>query len=207
MSATKQALPLSTIYPINTLMELTLNNNNNQEEVTTGTIYCTDEVSNTIVLKKSLIHTTLSSEITVINASVVTGRRIITAAAADEQQSQELEGNNKNNSEAASLPNVSRRMVEEREKRAIKLMEESFRHVNQQASPEGQKIFDKLLKACNEVSWKGESIIVLGEIRVDPPYTSNDCTLLMGVVGKGGGSGGLGGHSLERVKNIVAAAK
>lgn len=77
--------------------------------------------------------------------------------------------------------------------------------INNQASPEGQKIFDKLLKACNEVSWKGESIIVLGEIRVDPPYTSEDCTLLMG---EGhGGSGGLGGFSLERVKNIVAAAK
>ncbi len=75
--------------------------------------------------------------------------------------------------------------------------------INNQASPEGQKIFDKLLKACNEVSWKGESIIVLGEIRVDPPYTSADCTLL----GHIGGSGGLGGHSLERVKNIVNAAK
>jgi len=70
---------------------------------------------------------------------------------------------------------------------------------NKQASPEGQKIFDKLLKACNEVSWRGESIIVLGEIRVDPPYTSNDCAL----IGKGGG---LDGHSLERVKNIVNAA-
>jgi len=186
-AATTQTLPLSSIYPINTLMELTLNNNNSKE-VTTGTIYCTDEVSNTIVLKKSLVHTTLTSEITVINAAVVTDRRIITAAAADEKEG-----------EKTVLPHVSRRMVEERERRAIKLMEESFSHVNQQASPEGQKIFDKLLKACNEVSWRGESIIVLGEIRVDPPYTSNDCVL----IGKGGG---LDGHSLERVKNIVNAA-
>mmetsp|Transcript_4553 Transcript_4553/g.9447 ORF Transcript_4553/g.9447 Transcript_4553/m.9447 type:complete len:194 (+) Transcript_4553:128-709(+) len=187
-ATTTQTLPLSSIYPINTLMELTLNNNN-AKEVTTGTIYCTDEVSNTIVLKKSLVHTTLTSEITVINAAVVTDRRIITAAAAEDEK----EG------EKTVLPNVSRRMVEERERRAIKLMEESFSHVNQQASPEGQKIFDKLLKACNEVSWRGESIIVLGEIRVDPPYTSNDCVL----IGKGGG---LDGHSLERVKNIVNAA-
>mmetsp|Transcript_23742 Transcript_23742/g.35368 ORF Transcript_23742/g.35368 Transcript_23742/m.35368 type:complete len:192 (-) Transcript_23742:175-750(-) len=186
-AATTQTLPLSSIYPINTLMELTLNNNNSKE-VTTGTIYCTDEVSNTIVLKKSLVHTTLTSEITVINAAVVTDRRIITPAAEDEKEG-----------EKTVLPNVSRRMVEERERRAIKLMEESFSHVNQQASPEGQKIFDKLLKACNEVSWRGESIIVLGEIRVDPPYTSNDCVL----IGKGGG---LDGHSLERVKNIVNAA-
>jgi len=101
-------------------MELTLNNNN-AKEVTTGTIYCTDEVSNTIVLKKSLVHTTLTSEITVINAAVVTDRRIITPAAEDEKEG-----------EKTVLPNVSRRMVEERERRAIKLMEESFSHVNQQ---------------------------------------------------------------------------
>ncbi len=43
--------------------------------------------------------------------------------------------------------------------------------------------------------------MVLGEIRVDPPYTSNECVL----VNRKGGSG-LDGHSLERVKNIVNAA-
>ena len=117
------ALPLSSIYPINTLMELTLNN---KAETATGTIYCTDEISNTIVLKKSLVHTTLSSEITVINADVVTARRIITEA-------DESDDNNDNKSSSETvLPNVSRRMVEERERRAIKLMEESFSHINEQ---------------------------------------------------------------------------
>lgn len=113
--------PLSSIYPVNSLMELTLNNDSN--ETTQGTIYCTDEVSNTIVLKKSLLHTTLSSEITVINAAVVTGRRIIT----DQDESAKSE-------DKMLLPSVSRRMVEERERRAIRLMEESFSHVNQQVS-------------------------------------------------------------------------
>lgn len=65
-----------------------------------------------------------------INAAVVTGRRIITAA-----EQSELEGESSiSSSSKALLPNVSRRMVEERERRAIKLMEESFRHVNQQVS-------------------------------------------------------------------------
>ena len=45
--------------------------------------------------------------------------------------------------------------------------------------------------------------MVLGEIRVDPPYTSNECVL---VNRKGGSGSGLDGHSLERVKNIVNAA-
>jgi len=67
-----------------------------------------------------------------------------------------------------------------------------------QATPEGQLVFDKLLKACNEVVWKGESIIVLKEIRVDPPYKPDNCSLIKG------GSGGLDAHSLERVKKIVS---
>ena len=64
--------------------------------------------------------------------------------------------------------------------------------------------------------WKGESIVVLKEIRVDPPYTAENCVLFKGG-GGGGGSGSVGGgsaakgggldeHSLERVKKIVSAA-
>lgn len=66
-----------------------------------------------------------------------------------------------------------------------------------QASPKGQMIFDRLLKACNEVVWKNESIIVLQTIQVDPPYEQENCKLL-----KGGSAQG----SLDRVQKIVAAA-
>ena len=68
-----------------------------------------------------------------INADVVMDRRRVdddesegggAAGAAAQQQQQVTE----------VLPNVSRRMVEERERRAIKLMEESFSHVNQKVS-------------------------------------------------------------------------
>ena len=67
--------------------------------------------------------------------------------------------------------------------------------------------------------WKGESIVVLKEIRVDPPYTAENCVLIKGSGGGGGGGGsgsvgggsaakggGLDEHSLERVKKIVSAA-
>ena len=67
-----------------------------------------------------------------------------------------------------------------------------------QASPKGQMIFDRLLKACNEVVWKNESIIVLHTIQVDPPYEQENCKLLKG------GSAQQG--SLDRVQKIVAAA-
>lgn len=65
------------------------------------------------------------------------------------------------------------------------------------ADPKGQLVFDRLLKACNEVVWKNESIIVLNEIKVDPPYTQDDCKLLQSTTGKQG--------SLERVQKIVSS--
>jgi len=67
-----------------------------------------------------------------------------------------------------------------------------------QAPPKGQIVFDRLLKACNEVVWKNESIIVLDSIKVDPPYTHDDCKLLQPA-----GSGQQG--SLDRVQKIVSS--
>lgn len=190
---------LSTTYPVNTIMELKLAPNG---DTITGVIYCTDDISNSIVIKKSLVHTTLSSEITVVNASSVLEKKTIevdTSNNSDNESALKELGVGNVEELTMPLPNVSRKALEERERRAIRLAEESFSHINQRASPEGQKTFDKLLKACNEVVWKGESILVLNHIRVDPPYTVESCTLV-------GTSGSLDDHSLERVKKIVAAA-
>jgi len=196
--------PLSTAYPVNTLMELKLKGGSPPNTTTLrGLIYCTDEVSNSIVLKKSLVHTTLSSEITVVNADCVLEKKSLDDDLVDEVEAKELAGVSDLDELKLPLPNVSRKALEERERRAVRLAEESFSHVNQKATPEGQKIFDKLLKACNEVVWKGESILVLKEIRVDPPYTPENCTL----INVAGGSSGLNVHSLERVKKIVMAAQ
>lgn len=65
-----------------------------------------------------------------------------------------------------------------------------------QASVKGQMIFDRLLKACNEVVWTGESIVVLQSIQVDPPYGQDSCKIL-----KAGSAQG----SLDRVQKIVAS--
>ncbi len=62
-------------------------------------------------------------------------------------------------------------------------------------------VFDKLLKACNEVVWSGESILVLDQIRVDPPYGSNNCSLIQSA----DGDVSLNEGSLERVKRILGA--
>jgi hypothetical protein len=177
-------------YPVNAVLELTLVT----DEVVSGLVYCTDELSRSIVLRKSLNYTTLASEIRVINASSVKKKKVILA------QAPAHKGENAEVDEVAlPLLSVSKKAIDEREKRAITLAQESFQHINQQASPEGQKVFDRLLKACNEVKWKGESIIVLNQINVDPPYKPENCKLLQSsdvVLDEG---------SLERVKRIVAS--
>jgi hypothetical protein len=196
---------LSAIYPVNSVMELTLsnsttNNNSNNSTVLCGLIYCTDDISNTIVLKKSLVHTTLSSEITLVNASSVVTRKIIydynnnnnntnnaSGSSGDGGETSVSGKSNKmvpgkkdviNNDGAATntmndaedttnatattttntntilteeearvmagvqhidelklpLPHVSAKLLEERERRALRLAEESLSHINQGVS-------------------------------------------------------------------------
>lgn len=203
--------PLDSAYPVNAFMELTLTPG---DEVVTGVVYCTDEVSNSIVLRKSLVHTTLASEVRMINAACVKSRKRIEEGDKEgggaESAAAKKEGGGgavtAAEIEALSvpLPSVSRKAVEERERRALKLAEESLSHINRKASPIGQSVFDRLLKACNEVSWKGNSIIVLHQIRVDPPYGAEDCQLIRAAGNEA--EARLHEGSLERVKKIVAVA-
>jgi len=68
----------------------------------------------------------------------------------------------------------------------------------------GQAVFDRLLKACGEVVWKGAttSILVLNQVQVDAPYQPENCKIISST----GKNGGLDDRSLDRVKKIVAAA-
>ena len=117
---------LAATYPVNTLVELKLATG----ESIRGLVYCTDEISNTVVIKRSLVHTTLSSEITVVNAASVAETKAIDPTT-DEALAKELVDLEELK---APLPNVSRKALEERERRAIRLAEESFGHVNQKVS-------------------------------------------------------------------------
>lgn len=116
--------PLFLRYPVNSILELTLSPNS---EVVRGLVYCTDDISNSVVLKSSLTHTTLASEVRIINADSVTSKKVIHAVAPSNAE----EGGGATEELALPLPNVSKKALEEREKRAIRLAEESFLHINQ----------------------------------------------------------------------------
>lgn len=190
-----KATPLSVSYPVNSILELKLFPT---DEVVRGLVFCTDEISQSIVLKKGLNHTTLASEIRVINVNCVKEKKVIIAQAPTNRSDKD---GNMVREVALPLPSVTKKSIDEKEKRAIMMAEESFRHINQKASLEGQIVFDRLLKACNEVIWNGESIIVLNQIKVEPPYNEENCVLLQ----TGGPDRVLNEDSLERVKRIVGA--
>lgn len=105
-------------YPVNSLLELTLKGN----EKVRGVVYCTDEVSQTVVLKKSLNHTTLASEVFVIQANAVTNKEVIEEDAGEK--------------ESIPLGTITKKALEQQERRAIKLAEEALQHINQKACEE-----------------------------------------------------------------------
>jgi len=192
-------LPLCEAYPVNSIIELTLEPNG---EVISGLVYCTDDVSNSIVLKRSHRNTPVTSDVQIVNVSSIRDKKIIRDLAASTESTDTSDQEVLNVSDEISVPIlvVSKKEVEEIEKRAAKIAEETFHHINQKATPEGQSLFQRLLKACNEVVWSGEAILVLNQIRVDPPYGSENCVLF-----NKGGDEVLNEGSLERVKRIVSA--
>merc|ERR1712008_438745 len=159
----------------------------------------TDEISNSVVLKNSLTHTNLTCEVRILNASSVLEKKIIEAAGPvnfvkAEQHGGGVDGSAKQTDEsnrnvdgfgnvadsALLIPAVNIKNLEERERWALRQAEESFGQINQKATPVGQVVFDRLLKACGVVVWRDESIFVMNQIRVDPPYGKDDCKLLTG---------------------------
>lgn len=122
-------------FPVNSLQELTLQSG----EVVSGRVYCTDEMTGSIVLQKALVHTTLASEIRIVAADTVTKSVVLKeddsekAAAAAAVVATPLTN---------PLPKIQKKALEERERRAIRLAEESLRHINQKVGLcEGLSVF------------------------------------------------------------------
>jgi hypothetical protein len=129
---------LSLRYPINSTWEFTLHPN---DDIADGTVYCTDETSQMIVLQKSLVHTTLTFEVRMVQVASIKKEKLVSSSA---------ENNAKSGDEPLSmpLPVVDKKVLEEREKRALRLAEESFRHINQNVSDTVMKFILLFLLLC-----------------------------------------------------------
>jgi len=139
VSGTGKAL-LSVRYPVNSTWEFTLPN----DEVAAGTVYCTDEVSQTVVLQKSLAHTTLTFEVHMVQVASIQKEKLVSSS---------TENSSSNNVEGAPLskplPVVQKKVLEERERKASKLAEERYRHINQNVSY-------RLTQCCEDTGYSVE---------------------------------------------------
>jgi Anticodon-binding domain len=211
-------------FPINSLQQLTLQTN----EVVTGRVYCSDEATRTVVLQKSLTYTTLSSEIRIISVRNIVQSKLLMEPEAGANGSDTTDDDvvaARATPLTQPLPIIQKKVLEERERRSIRLAEESLRHINpkvrpfcvsyiravlfsycvllpysyDKALPIGQAVFERLLKACGEVYWKEDttSILVLNHIQVDEPYKPENCSIVTSL-NNGSGGGSLSNSSYRR---------
>jgi hypothetical protein len=112
------AQPLVVKYPVNSAWEFTLNPG---AESASGRVYCTDEISQIVVLQKALVHTTLASEIRMIHVSSILSAK----ALPDSEETLQVAPLSQ------PLAKIQKKVLEERERRAIRLAEDNFKHINQ----------------------------------------------------------------------------
>lgn len=126
-NASTTASRLETRFPVNTSWELVLKS----QETVQGRIYCTDEMSQTIVLQTDLTHTVLATEIRMIHATHIV------------QAMQQKKSDTKDNEHPLStpLPKIQKKVLEEREKKSLKMVEESLRHINEKVRQFGIQLF------------------------------------------------------------------
>ena len=106
-------------FPVNSLQELTLSNG----ETVSGRVYCTDELTGSVVLQKALVHTTLAAELRIVAVDSVTKSVVLP----EESESSAVAATPL----TQPLAKVQKKALEERERRAIRLAEERLRHINQ----------------------------------------------------------------------------
>ena len=118
----QQKRPLYMQYPTGSCWDFTLSS----EEQISGTVYCTDEFSETVVIQKPLVHTTLATEVRILSANAI--------VEATKAKPSEADGGSQDHQASflfQPLPKIQKKALEERERRALRLAEESFRHINQ----------------------------------------------------------------------------
>ena len=86
-----------------------------------GRIYTTDEAAGIVVLQSALAHTTLATDIRMIQASSIVA-------------SKQIEATGNELLPTAPLPKIDKKTLMEREKRALKIVQESLLHINQDVS-------------------------------------------------------------------------
>lgn len=117
--------PLADRFPVNSLQHLTLQSG----EAISGRVYCTDETTKSLVLQTDLVHTTLAAEIRIIAVDSILSHQQQNATATTASFS--TSGESDETSLFLPLPKINKKTLEDRERRAMRMAEDSLRHINQ----------------------------------------------------------------------------
>ncbi len=123
-ASSARLLLLEARYPVNSFWEFMLQT---QEKVE-GRIYCTDEMSQTVVLSSALTHTVVASEIRMIHAAHIVKATLLQSKAEDDTNPSQ------------PLPPIQKKVLEERERKSLKMVQESLRHINEKVSVVEQSV-------------------------------------------------------------------
>ena len=133
-STSSSSMYVAERFPVNSLQQITILPD---QEVITGRVYCTDEITRTLILQKALTYTTLSSEIRIVSLnSIVNSQQLpekdgaVATDASDKEPMATGEDIARATPLTQPLPVIQKKALEERERRAIRLAEESLRHIN-----------------------------------------------------------------------------
>ncbi|CAB1103939.1 unnamed protein product [Ectocarpus sp. CCAP 1310/34] len=129
-----------------------------------GVVYTHDALTNTITIKQDIPNTKTHSAILVYNRAHVQIDVVPGAPVVDD---------------CMALPNISGRELDRKENKALQEATKAWAQINPGATNEGQAIFDLFTKTL-DCSWSDQSIVILESVRIDPPYTADNCRSLDG---------------------------
>ena len=131
-------------------------------EPVTGFVHTKDEDMGILMVRKSVVHSTRASELRVIMSHAIKGYIV------DEKESEAPIDTRK----------TTKNALQKREQNTFFKVESLMSELNDKASPEGQTVFDAIHKTMDCKWVDGNSIVVLDQVKITPPYTPETCTSL-----------------------------
>mmetsp|Transcript_10885 Transcript_10885/g.36324 ORF Transcript_10885/g.36324 Transcript_10885/m.36324 type:complete len:191 (-) Transcript_10885:263-835(-) len=154
-----------------------------------GYVYTVDPVTGTLVIVQRATSEAQKDdfELTLVASHAVESLKVLSTElpAADDALGALL----------AKLPAPEVKLAEKREKDALDAMEAAMAQLNPNAPLDGQAIFDALHKTM-DCTWLANAINVLDQVRIDPPYSADDCHSLDG-----------NQASLDRIRMVITGIK
>lgn len=89
------------------------------------------------------------------------------------------------------LSNLSNQKINSRFRQNIEEKKRQVNYIGVGVTPEGQKVFNAIVKTITDAKWDRQNIVVMDEVTIRPPYGLDDC------------KGKEGCKILEHVKKIV----